>query len=44
MKDKVELDKISDERNIYVLLFNLRQVSPPFVSSTCFAVEEILII
>ena len=26
MKDKIEFDKIFDERNIYVLVFNLRHV------------------
>ena len=35
----IEFDSIFDERNIYVLLFNLRHVS-----STCCAVEAILVI
>ena len=30
MKDKIEFDKIFDERNIYILLFNQRHVKRAF--------------
>ena len=43
MKDKIEFNKIFDERNIYVLLFNLRHVIhiPSFhiVNQLCYEVN-----